>query len=366
MNTLTSINTGFSHLNPSFQTTTYFPKKGSMIDRKDFHSFLSIKQGLSKNSIKHCLIRLNIINDWISNHGLSKKTIEEFFMKLKNKGLKNNSLNTYRFVLNQIVEYCKDRGLPYDFMEGFKSFKKTKPDIIILTPEEIELLINTPLPFGKLAGKDCSFLDFRYRTMIEFMALTGVRFSEVANLKIRHLDLSGGKAILIQTKTNENRTVHFAEPLVSHLKEITNGFSEDDYVFRNSKEHRIKEQDFSSQLKKRAIKARITKRVYPHLFRHSFATQLLISGIDVAIVSKILGHKDVRTTVENYLHLADQTLRDATFMHPLVRKNVNPSLILKSVKERLEEFHLETDIRFRYSITEREGGLSFDLDTKVI
>ena len=126
-------------------------------------------------------------------------------------------------------------------------------------------------------------------------------------------------------------------------------------------ETKIHESDFSSQLKKRAIQAGITKRVYPHLFRHSFATQLLISGIDVAIVSKILGHKDVRTTVDNYLHLADETLKEATFMHPLVRKFVDPLLIMQSVRDSFDSFHFETDKRFRYEIQQSDNGIRIEL-----
>lgn len=362
MNAQTNINTSSSKF---LLSATSSPQPGDMqINEKDFYSFLSIKQGLSENSIRHCMIRVKIINEWLTSYELDKESVENFFMALKNKGLKNNSLNTYRFVLNQLSDYCKDRGLDYSFMEGFKSFKKTRPDIIILTLDEIELLINTPLSYGKFHGNDCSFLDFRYRTTIEFLALTGVRFSEAANLKIKHLDLHAGRAILVQTKTNENRSVYFAEPLASHLKELIKDLPEEDHVFRNSNEKRMKESDFSYQLKRRAIKAGIIKRVYPHLFRHSFATQLLISGIDVAIVSKILGHKDIRTTVENYLHLADETLKDATFMHPLIRKNVNPSLIIKSVRDSLEGYHFETDKRFKYSIVEDENSFKFELQLK--
>lgn len=356
----TNINTGFSQY--PLSTTSSFPKGSMQIDKKDFYSFLTTKEGLADNSVKNCIKTLAHINKWFVDKELSKKNIEEFILYLKTeRGLKSNTLNSYLFVLRHLVSYCKDRGLPYDFLDGFKSFKKTKSDIIVLTPEEIEKIINTSLPFGKLAGKDCSFLDFRYRTLIRFLALTGCRFAEAANLTIKHLDLAAERAILVETKTNENRSVYFSEPLTSELKKLVEGFKEDDLVFRNSKESKINSTDVSNDLKKRARKAGIIKRVYPHLFRHSFATQLLIEGIDVSIVSKILGHKDIRTTVENYLHLADETLKDATYMHPLNRKYINPYLIMKAAKEAFVRFHFEKDKRFHYSLSENGKSLKFEI-----
>ena len=141
------------------------------ISVKDFISFISIKQNLSTQSIRHCTIRIRVINNWFADKELNKENVEKFLLELKEeKGLKNNSLNTYYFVFRQLKEYCIDRNLPSDFLNGFKSFKKTKPDIIIFTHEEIEKILNTKLTYGKFYGKDCSFLDFRYRTMTMFLA----------------------------------------------------------------------------------------------------------------------------------------------------------------------------------------------------
>ncbi len=109
-----------------------------IIDEKDFISFISIKQNLAKSSIDNCIIRVRVINRWFSDKELTKENIEKFFLDLKDRGKKNNTLNTYYFVFRQLLEYYRDRGLKVDFLDGFKSFKKTKPDIIIFTKEEIE------------------------------------------------------------------------------------------------------------------------------------------------------------------------------------------------------------------------------------
>lgn len=354
----TIIQTGFSH--PQIPTSN-FPIGSMQISEKDFHQFLTIKQGLADNSIRHAMIRIRIINAWLETNELTKESIERFFMSLKEKGLKNNSLNTYKFVLSQLVEYCKDRELPFNFLDGFKTFKKTKPDIIILTPDEIKLLTDTSLTYGIRAGIDCSFLDFRYRTLNKFLGLTGCRCMEALNLKIKNVDFYAGRAVLIETKNNENRSVYFTEPLISDLKTLVGDRKGDELVFINSKNTKINVTDYSADLKRRAKAAGIIKKIHPHIFRHSFATQLLIEGVDVSIVSKILGHKDIRTTVDNYLHLADETLKDATFMHPLTRININPVLLIKMAKENLEKLHFEKDQRFNYSLSEDGKSLKFQL-----
>lgn len=336
------------------------------IDEADFRSFITIKEGLDASSVRHCMCRIGILNTWLTEQGneLTKEGTERFFAELKAKGLKNNSLNTYRFLFRHLVSYYKDRGLPSNFFDGFKSFKKTKPDIVIFTHEEIEKILNTSLTYGKQYGRDCSFLDFRYRTLTMFLAYTGCRYAEAANLEIRHLDLSACRATFINTKTNENRSVYIAEPLISSLQLLIEGYKPTDRVFRNTHEKQIQVTDYSQDLKRRAVAAGVTKRTFPHNFRHSYITHMLEAGVPITEVATLVGHKDIQTTYDTYMHLADKTLQRAAMRHPMVRKNINPKEIIKSVKETIENLHLRDDTRFNYSISEEGDRLSFSLSVQ--
>lgn len=91
---------------------------------------------------------------------------------------------------------------------------------------------------------------------------------------------------------------------------------------------------------------------------------LLEAGVQITEVSKLLGHKDIQTTYDNYMHLADRTLQKAAMRHPLVRRNVDPIEMIKTLKEVLENFHLEDDERFEYKISEEKNLLSFSLLAK--
>ncbi|HUD09982.1 MAG TPA: tyrosine-type recombinase/integrase [Patescibacteria group bacterium] len=334
------------------------------IDEKDFLSFITIKKNLANQSVRHCRIRLRVIVKWLDGRELTKQLVEQFFMELKNKGQRNNSLNTYYFVFRQILDYFRDRGIQVDFLDGFSSFKKEKPDIVILSIEEIEKLINTSLTYGKLQGKDCTFLNIRYGILTMFIAYTGCRFSEASKLKIKNLDLSEGKATFIDTKTNENRTVYFTDPLITNLKELILGRKIDDLVFRNSQENEINPQDFSTDIKRRAKKAGIIKRMYPHVLRHSYITHMLEAGVPITEVATLVGHKDIQTTYSTYMHLADQTLRKASMRNPLIIKNVNPVEILKSIREAIENFHVDNDSRFFYDFRDKGNEIEFKLLVK--
>lgn len=333
------------------------------INEKDFENFITIKEGLEKGSVRTCLSRIGVFKEWLQASGkdLTINSIEDFFVWLKNKGRGNNTLNTYHFMFRHLVSYCRDRGLPSDFFNGFKSFKKVKPDIIIFTQEEIEKIINTPLTYGKFYNQDCSFLDFRYRTMTMFLAFTGCRYAEAAELEVKHLDLSAGRATFINTKTNENRSAYVAEPLTTNLKILIEGRKPEERVFRNTRERLVQVTEYSQDLKRRARAAGVTKRTFPHNFRHSYITHMLEAGVPITEVATLVGHKDIQTTYSTYMHLADKTLQRAAMRHPMVRKNVEPKEVIKSVKETIENLHLDNDSRFIYSVSEETGKLSFTL-----
>lgn len=333
------------------------------IDETDFNVFIRIKEGLDDGSVRNCMGRIGIFNDWLrlNKAELTKGSIERFFIDLKARGLKNNSLNTYRFMLRHLVSYSKDRGMPSDFFDGFKSFKKTKADIIIFTHEEIQEIIDARLTYGKFHGKSSDFLDDMYRTMTMFLAFTGCRYSEAAELTVKHVEISEGKAIFINTKTNENRTVYFTEPLAGRLELLLVERNPDDRVFRNSSGKQIQRTEYSSDLKRRAKEAGITKRVFPHNFRHSYATHMLEAGVPETQVASLGGWKDIQTLYSTYMHLADKTLQKAAMRHPMVMRSIDPKEIMKLAKDAIENLHLENDNRFKYALTQEGGKLSFTL-----
>lgn len=334
------------------------------IDEKDFLSFVTVKEGLDKNSVRLCRNKVGLINKALGDNELNKQFVEEFFLSLMEAGRENNTLNSYRFAFRHIVNYFKDRGLPSDFFDGFKSFEKNKPDIIILTLDEIERIINTPLTYGMFRGVDTNFLDFRFRTLIMFFAYLGCRYSEAANLTVKHLDISAGKVQFVDTKNNENRTNYFTGQLKENLVVLIKDRKPEERVFRNSMETTIHASDYLADLKRRATVAGITKRVYPHIFRHSWATHMLEAGVGETQVAKLGGWKDIQIMYDVYMHLANRTLEKASRRFPLIRRSIEPNELIKIVTDTIEDLHLDEDSRISYQINQTQNTLKFELIVK--
>lgn len=332
-----------------------------MIDYQDFRKFLTIKKALSPNSVRLVLSRIPKFLAFSKE--VSPQSAESFLYQLKEKGLKNNSINTYIFSLKMLNAYFNDRGISVN-LGNLAVLPKTQPEIDILTPLEIKRLLETDLNYGMFRGRDMGFLNEKNKCLTKFLALTGCRFEEATSLLVKRVDLGAGYVTFVDTKNKTNRRVGLAPDLVKDLA-YTTALDGEALVFTNALNHKVHPQDFLSDLKRRSRKALISKSVYPHLLRHSFATQLIIQGADVTEVASILGHKDIQTTFQNYVHLADVSLKKAMYRHPLIRQSISPREIIAMVRELLHGLKLEDDARFDYELTETPQHLSFRLSEKV-
>lgn len=327
-----------------------------MIQEKDFIKFLTINQGIVGNTIRTYSNRFRIIMAWLDNKNLelTNENVTNFLYEQKYTFKRSNStVNTYRNVFLLIDKYCKYHSLPFGFTEGTKNLPKTHPDITILSEDELISLLSTKVEYKNRNGKDNSCLDDKYLTLTEFLAITGCRFDEAASLQIKRLDIENGKAYLVQTKNGDNRNVYFdGDTLKNSLRKLIQGRESDELVFTGSTGSKIIPGTFNENLRLRGRLAGISKfeRLHAHILRHTFATHLLQSGADITIVSKLLGHKDIRVTYETYIHLADKTLQKAVRKHPLLRKYENPQDRIDEFLELLNKFKFGTDSRFNFKI----------------
>ncbi len=327
-----------------------------MIKEQDFIKFLTINQGIVGNTIRTYSNRFRIITAWLEDNNLelTNENVINFLYEQKNALRRSNStVNTYRNVFLLIDKYCKYHKLPFGFTEGTKNLPKTHPDITILSEIELEQLLSTNVEYKNRNGKDNSNLDDKYLTLTEFLAITGCRFDEAASLQIKRLDIENGKAYLVQTKNGDNRNVYFeGDNLKTTLRRLIQGRNSEELVFTGSTGNKILPGTFNENLRLRGKLAGISKfeRLHAHILRHTFATHILQSGADITIVSKLLGHKDIRVTYETYIHLADTTLQKAVRKHPLLRKYENPQDRIDEFLEAVNKFKFGADKRFDFKI----------------
>lgn len=326
-----------------------------VVDNKDFKQFLTVRAGLSANSIRHTLSRVKLFYRWLGRQPLTSEKVEAYLYSLKEQGRNNNTINTYVFAFRQLEAYLRHRGKNTNLK--LKSLPKHKTSIDVLTLEEIKKILNTRLSYGSFRGLDCDRLNDTFLTFTAVLATTGARFSEVAKLESKHV--GENSLVFEETKNREWRKIFISSDVKRKIDvEIKRGGKT---VFTTMNLNPLTSQTYNADLKLRAKKAGITKRVHPHLFRHSFATQLLSDGVEITRVATILGHKDIQTTYKNYVHLADKAIVSAVKKHPLVMASIDPAELIQEFIKVIETFNFSKDPRFATNVSYSEKSLEFDL-----
>lgn len=318
----------------------------------DFIRFLTVKGQFEPESLRNITCRYRIFFRWLNEKKLpiDKQSVEMFFYFLKQRGLKNTSINSYVMMIRQLWFFCQDRNLPHEnFSDGIRALPHVPSPIEVLTEREIDQLTETSVLYGKFrtfsSEEITEKLNTLYRYFTLFLSRTGARFSEAAKLRCRWVDVWNGKVTFVDTKNKTNRSVWITEPLVSAMKEITDGKKPDDLVFINFLGSRMIPQNYALHLRRAAKRAGILKRVHPHIFRHSFATSLYAATKDIGLVQVVLGHKDIKSTMI-YIHLADESIRKGMYRHPYNRNHIDPKEYVSYVEQAVESLRLGEHPRF--------------------
>jgi integrase/recombinase XerD len=181
-----------------------------------------------------------------------------------------------------------------------------------LTEEEVESLLNAPAVADPLGHRD--------RAMLEVLYATGLRVSELVNLKHSQVNLNQG-VLRILGKGNRERLIPLGEEAVRWLNEFTRGPRGEilldratDYLFPTRRGDRMTRQAFWHIIKRYARKAGVDKDLSPHTLRHAFATHLLNHGADLRVVQMLLGHSDLSTT-QIYTHVARARMKELHSQH---------------------------------------------------
>jgi len=168
------------------------------------------------------------------------------------------------------------------------------------------------------------FKGKRDRALIELLYSSGLRVSEIINLKINEIDLKNGY-LKCFGKGSKERIVPFGsfakDLLIEYIEERDKNNINSDLLFVTKKGKKIVRQEINNILNRYAKKSKLKKKIHPHMLRHSFATHLLERGADLRSVQELLGHVDISTT-QIYTHLTKEHLREVYMnSHPLWRKN---------------------------------------------
>ena len=280
---------------------------------EEFLSYLSIERGLAENTINSYRRDLNKYTEYLKQNNINsfgksqRSNITNFMFYLKDKGLSSNSISRaliaikvlYRFLVNE-------RYLKNDISSIISLPKLWKKLPEVLSRDEIERLLAAPNLRTTQGIRD--------KAVLELMYATGMRVSEIADLKLGDLNLDMGFTKCIG-KGQKERII----PLGSYALRALSRYNqrarpkllnqkEQPYLFLSRQGRRLSRQTLWKIIKVYTRGTRIKKKVSPHTLRHSFATHLLERGADLRTVQEMLGHSDISTT-QIYTHINRERLK---------------------------------------------------------
>ena len=291
-----------------------------------FIDYIVKQKKYSEHTSKNYEIDINEFKVYIDKEGINYldvdyEFIKGYLMQLYNRNLSRNSVARKLSSLRSFYKYLFNNEMiktnPFKYVATPKKEKKLPK---YLGVEEIEIIFNIPDINTPLGQRD--------RLILEVLYGTGIRVSELVNIKIDDIDFSN-KEIRITGKGNKERI----DPFGDYCLDSMNRFIDDgrrklldkhnktsDYLIINEKGNQITTRGVEKLIDNIVKKAALKKHVSPHMLRHSFATHLLNNGCDIRTVQELLGHESLEST-QIYTHVSNEHLREVYLKcHPLNKK----------------------------------------------
>ena len=244
--------------------------------------------------------------------------------ELKLRGYTPRTISAYKLYVGLYKEYVKERNLKEDveslkdflaylltekqykatsiamvkaallfYFENLKSIevspkhlatpKKPKKLPVVLSRDEVKRLIDAADSEKK-------------KLIVMVLYATGLRVSELINLKVKDLDFNEGVIRVVSGKGKKDRVVTVSERLLRRLKDYVRTKTPEDYVFVSKYGDKLSSRYIQYLVKDLALAAGISKEVTPHVLRHSYATHLLEAGTNIRVIQELLGHANLQTT----------------------------------------------------------------------
>lgn len=264
----------------------------------EYLDYLKYNKNYSDKTITNYKIDIDDYFSYLNKEGLDYKTVEYedlmgLFDHFDNLKLSSKSIRRHISSLKGFYKYLNSKAIainnPFDYVNLPK--KENKLPRYLSYEEMLEIFDNLEIKTN---------YDLRDRLILELMYATGVRVSELVNIKVSDISLAN-QSIIVFGKGKKERMVYFnnvckniLERYLKIYKEIN--IKKSDYLILNQKGNKLTTQGISYILNKIITKISFNKHITPHMLRHSFATHLLNNGCDLLTVQELLGHSSISTT----------------------------------------------------------------------
>ncbi len=223
---------------------------------------------------------------------LSKQEIEQYQYYLVKKGYARSTQNQHINAIKYYYEKILNRDRETYYIDRPRKDKKLP---MILSKSEIYVLIE-------------SITNLKHKTIISLIYACGLRIGEVTNLKIDDIDSQQMIIKIRNAKGAKDRIVPLPKNSLILLRSYYRNYKPNEFLFNGASKLQYAPVSIRNILKRACYKAKINKNITPHTLRHSYATHLLESGIDMRYIQVILGHGSIKTT-QIYAHVSSQNIR---------------------------------------------------------
>jgi site-specific recombinase XerD len=291
----------------------------------EFLEYLEIERGCSPLTIRGYKHYLNRFYTWLNENFSATKpediTLEIvrnyrlYLAHLRNRNgaqLKHITQNYHIIALRAFLRYLLvQRDIPTLSPDKIELPKQSSRSIAFLNPDQVERLLNSP-QISNITG-------LRDKAILETLFSTGLRVSELVKLNRDQLDLER-KEFGVKGKGNKLRVVFLSDTAAQwierylqarkdNFKPLFIRYSGAVDIQKSGEKMRLTARSIQKIVEKYAQRAGLPIEVTPHTLRHSFATDLLISGADIRSVQEMLGHESIRTT-QVYTHVTNRHLKE--------------------------------------------------------
>lgn len=289
--------------------------------KREFLEYLEIERGRSVKTVENYDRYLERFLDFTKAkkpRDLTEEQVREFRLHLNRQpGTKNGkrvepmkrrTQNYYLIALRAFLKYLRKREIESLNPERIELAKVPERSLDLISSAELKRLMNAPKT-NELEGK-------RDKAILELLFSTGLRISELTSLSIDDIDMTRDE-FSVRGKGDKIRVVFLSDDARKALQDyLKNRKDMDDAMFvrygrkqNDGGDLRLSPRAVQRLIKKYAAEAGITRKVTPHVIRHSFATDLLQNGADIRSVQALLGHASINTT-QVYTHVTDKHLRE--------------------------------------------------------
>ena len=290
-----------------------------------FSEYLKVERNYSEYTIKNYVLDIEDFILWCKDNKIDKykvtyKEIKPYLSKLYDTNYKGTTISRKISSLRSFYSYLYSNHLVDKNVFKYVSLpKKEKKLPKYLSYEDIDEIFKVP--------DITSPLGMRNRLILELLYDTGIRVSELCNIKLKDINFDN-RSINIIGKGSKERIVYFGDIcndiMMSYINEarcvLLNNKENEHLILGAYKNTKISVRSIENVIDKVIDEAALKKKISPHVLRHTFATHLLNEGCDILVVKELLGHSSLDTT-GIYTHVSNEKLRGVYLScHPRAKK----------------------------------------------